>query len=223
MSAQSDRRPVVGFVCEGSTDYVILRAVAEELLGPIDALSLQPQTDDLDRQQPGTAGGWSEVRAWCRRLQAWDEMFEPLIGDPLDLLVIALDLDIAVKAGFEKRPESLSAYDAKRLCDLVKGWLPEGLDRRVLIVIPVMSMEAWVLAALFPRLARPEQDRDPARTLVARKKLEMGRTGPWKQASAYRGFAATICKRLKRVRAACAEAERYATKIERWRSQRAHG
>lgn len=68
MSARSEARPVVGFVCEGSTDLVILRAIAEELLGPIDARPLQPETDAFDRQQPGSAGGWSEVRKWCQRL-----------------------------------------------------------------------------------------------------------------------------------------------------------
>lgn len=220
MSARSER-PVVGFVCEGSTDIVVLRAIAEELLGPIDARSLQPETDELDRQQPGTAAGWSEVRAWCKRLSRWDEIFEPDMGDPLDLLIIALDLDIALRAGIEKAPENLTAYDAKRLCDQVKGWLPTKLGPRVLIVIPVMSVEAWIVAALFPRQTRPEQEPDPASLLVTKGKLEMARNGPWKRALEYRRFGAQVGRRLKRVRTACQQAERYAGKLEHWAKQRA--
>ncbi len=221
MSARSEARQVVGFVCEGSTDVVILRAIAEELLGPIDARSLQPETDALDRQQPGSAGGWSEVRKWCQCLSTWDELFDPLVGDALDLLVIALDLDVAVRAGVAKAPENLKAYDAKDLCNVVKGWLPPEVGGNVLIVVPVMSVEAWILAALFPRFSRPEHERSPVAVLVERKRLSMGDSGAWKRAADYRRFGATVRKKLKHVRAACGEAERFASKLNRF--QRARG
>lgn len=209
-----ERPRVVGLVCEGSTDVVVLRAVIESVLGEVDVRVLVPLVDELDRQLPGTSSGWSQVRAWCERSSELEELFTPEIGDPLELLVIAIDLDIAIRAGLEKSPENLSGYDAKGLCDLVKGWLPERLPPRVIIAIPVMSIEAWVLGALFPRLPHPEHQQDPAGVLVEKGKIEMGRSGPWKRVAEYRSFAVAVRRNLKAVRRACAEADRFAKKLE---------
>lgn len=211
---QPARRLVVGFVCEGSTDIVVLRRVVEQVLGDIDARALQPEIDALDRQLPGGQSGWSEVRAWCQRVQTLDEYFEPDVGDPLDLMVLAVDLDIAIRAGLTKLPENLSAYDATDLCRVIKSWLPQPLPGRVLIAIPVMSTETWLLAALFPRMRNLEAEKTPAQVLVDKGKMTMGRNGPWKRASEYRVFAETVASKLKRVRDACGEADRFVKKLE---------
>jgi hypothetical protein len=205
---------VVGFVCEGSTDIVVLRRLVEATMGTVDARPLRPVTDELDRQRPGTQAGWSEVRAWCQDLRSFDELFKPEVGDPLDLLVIAIDLDIAIRAGVAKLPANLDAYDASELCTLVKSWLPKPIPGKVIIAIPVMAAEAWILAALFPKLAGVERLPDPAGVLVERDKIEQGRNGPWKRASEYRAFADTVASKLKRVRQECAEANRFVAKLE---------
>ena len=215
LEAPANKKLVVGFVCEGSTDIIILRRIAEELLGDIDFRTLQPATDALDRQGVGGAAGWSEVRAWCQRVEAFDDIFDPFIGDPIDLLVIAIDLDIAIRAGVQKPQANLKAYDAKELCKIVKGWLPSPIPDAVVIAIPVMALESWILAATFPGIKAPELEAQPAQVLVDRKKIEMGRNGPWKRAVEYRPFAEQVAKKLKKVREKCAEAERYAAKIER--------
>jgi hypothetical protein len=168
----------------------------------------------LDRQRPGTQAGWSEVRAWCKSLRSFDELFKPEIGDPLDLLVIAIDLDIAVRAGVARSPGNLDAYDATELCALIKSWLPTPISRKVIIAIPVMATEAWILAALFPKLSRPERVMDPAAMMVKRGKIEQGRNGPWKRASDYREFAVTVARKLNRVKKECGEANRFIKKLE---------
>jgi hypothetical protein len=218
VSETSERRLVVGFVVEGSTDFVVLRRVVESVFGDIEDQCLQPQTDELDRTKPGAKSGWSEVKAWCHRLEDLDELFDPMVGEPLDLLVIAIDLDIAIRAGLEKCPENLDGYDARRLCNIVKSWLPRPLSERVIIAIPVMSLEAWILAALYPKRSRFEADLAPAEALVRAGKIERGRNGPWKRAVEYRPFAELVAKRLKRVRTACGEANRFVAKLERTKS-----
>lgn len=209
---------MVGFVCEGSTDIVVLRRVVEATLGEIDARTLSPVTDDLDRQQPGTAAGWSQVRAWCQDLTSFDELFKPDLGDPFDALVIAIDLDIAIRAGLAKAHGNLAAYDATQLCALVKSWLPKPIPGRIIIAIPVMATEAWVLAALFPRSVGIEREPDPAGMLVKRKKIKQGRKGPWKRVSEYRVFAENVASKLKRVREQCFEANRFVLKLENLRA-----
>lgn len=218
MSGPTKRTWVVGFVCEGSTDVVVLRALVEAVAGPIEARALQPATDELDRTLPGVAAGWSEVKAWCERLSSYEDYFHPPVGDPLDALVIALDLDIAVRAGLQQAPANLKAYDAKTLCKIVKSWLPKPLHGKVIIAIPVMSVEAWVLAALLPRFRRPEQELAPAGVLVAKRKMEMGSNGPWKRATEYREFAKVVASKRNRVEAACTEARRFVQKVERLRA-----
>lgn len=217
--SQTRRRLVVGFVCEGSTDIVVLRRVVESVLGDIDPRPLQPETDALDRQAVGTLAGWSEVRAWCQRASSLDEYFDPDVGDPLDLLVVAVDLDIAIRAGITKHPVNLDAYDASELCKIIKSWLPAPLPGRVIIAIPVMAIEAWILAATFPRLRNFESINDPARLLVDKGKIEMGRNGPWKRVIEYRSFADTIASKLKQVRKSCGEASRFTIKLERVANQ----
>lgn len=216
-ASRTHARPkVVGFVCEGSTDYVVLRAIAERVLGPIDARCLQPVVDALDRQARGGRGGWSEVRAWCEQQASLDGVFAPLVGDALDVLVIAIDLDIAVQAGLEKHPANLSAYDATALCATIKSWLPQPIDRRVIVAIPVMSTEAWVLASLYPKLKRPEAIAAPSEELVTRGKLQRASSGrPWKHVADYRPFATQLAGRLASGRARCGEADRFARKLER--------
>ena len=206
-------------MCEGSTDVVVLRRLAEEVLGSIDARTLQPETDELDRAVPNSPSGWSEVKVWCERLSSYQEYFDPLVGDAFDLVIVAIDLDIAVRTGLQKAPENLKAYDAKALCDVVKSWLPSPIDGRVLIAIPVMSVEAWILAALFPKAARPQLEPKPAEVLVDRKKISMGKRGPWKRVTEYRAFAVAVASKLKRVRDACSEADRFVRKLSRFVSE----
>ncbi|HWO23365.1 MAG TPA: hypothetical protein VNO30_31710 [Kofleriaceae bacterium] len=184
------------------------------MLGEIDPRPLQPETDALDRQVAGGRSGWSEVRTWCQRVSSLDEYFDPDVGEPIDLLVVAVDLDIAIGAGVTKRPANLTAYDATELCKIIKSWLPEPLPGRVVIAIPVMSTEAWILAAMFPRLTNLEAEVSPANVLVEKGKIQMGRNGPWKRASEYRVFAEVVANRLKRVRAECREANRFVNKLE---------
>jgi hypothetical protein len=184
------------------------------VLGPIDPLPLQPFTDDLDRAVPGMPSGWSEVKAWCQRVQSLEEYFNPSIGDPIDLLVIVLDLDIAVRAGVQKAPASLKAYDAKALCSIVKSWLPAPLRWPVVIAIPITSIESWIVAALFPkRKVAPELERAPSMVLLEKKKIPRGDSGPWKRVVEYRAFADAVAARLGRVRASCREADRFVKKL----------
>ncbi|NOU31897.1 MAG: hypothetical protein HOO96_28670 [Polyangiaceae bacterium] len=187
---------------------MILREIAQSVLGEIDCRPLQPLVDELDRQVPGGKSGWTEVRAWCQRVEQFSDYFDPLVGDPFDALLICMDLDIAIRAGIQKAPENLASYDATALCSVVKTWLPAPIHKHVIIAIPVMSTEAWIVAALFPKEKRPEHVLDPAQMLVKKGKIEQGKAGPWKRSKEYRVFSKVVVDRLSRVRDECHEANR---------------
>jgi hypothetical protein len=71
----------------------ILRAVLQEVWPQLDDIRcLQPELDESDRAK-GPAG-WSQVKAWCEaNASNLDDILDPVLGDPIDLLVIAIDMD----------------------------------------------------------------------------------------------------------------------------------
>jgi hypothetical protein len=110
---------IAGVVCEGHSDFAILREVIHEVWPEMEeVLLLQPILDRLGHAQG--ASGASGVVAWCtRNAGALDGVIDPGVGPRLDLLVIALDADAAIDAGIEDPPTTPSAYDASRLYHLV--------------------------------------------------------------------------------------------------------
>ena len=151
-----------------------------------------------------------------------EDILRPDIGEELAVLVIALDVDIAVDAGIVDPPENETSYDASRLCEKMKEWLRakgrRKLPPEVIIALPAMATEAWVLAALFQSEIRPERHARPAELLVARRKLRMNSRGkPLKDISIYRTFAVRVGAQIRRVRTRCPEADRLCSKLERRR------
>ncbi len=217
---------VAGIVCEGHTDVPILEAIVSKLWPEIDDVRvLQPQLDALGKVNRTGRSGWSEVRAWCEQnASRLDEIIYPDVGDTLDLLLIVVDLDIAIEAKIADPPKVLGSYATKRLCDTIKGWLRfpgrTKLPPEVVIAIPAMSIETWIIAALFKTELSPESIADPAGLLVERKKLQVSPRGgkPWKYLPRYREeFSARVATRLNAVRKVCPEAERTSRKIEQRR------
>ena len=135
----------VGIVCEGPTDYVVLREVCRAALsgkGHSYAL-LQPDVDALKQKNPAATGpGWQGVRAFLQQTGV------TLGASVQDVLVVHLDADIrhlpAVKPhlGRENTEDDLSL-----LCDHIKSWFPGPLPEKVVIVIPREATEAWLVAA----------------------------------------------------------------------------
>jgi hypothetical protein len=213
---------IAALVCEGQTDVPVLREVIQELWPSIaEVRALQPELDEMGRAR---RAGWSEVQRWCEQhAGALEEVLDPDVGDPIDLLVVAIDVDIALAAGIADPPQEVGAYETTRLRDVIHGWLrapgQARLPGAVVVSTPVMAIEAWVIAALYPKQRAPEQIVDPAHWLVDRKKLRASPTDgkPWKELHRYVDFAARVAQNLGRVRRSCGEAERTSAAIERRR------
>jgi hypothetical protein len=217
---------IAALVCEGQTDVPILRSVIQALWPEIEEVrSLQPQLDEMGRAR-GPAG-WSQVKSWCEQnAKNLDEGLDPDVGDPMDLLLIAIDVDIAVAAGIANPPSRVGLYETTRLRNTVRRWLrPDGGTGRVptaiVVTTPVMAIEAWIVAAIFPRARSPEGILDGAQFLVDKSKLRSSDSDgkPWKELHKYRDFAGRVARSLGRVRKACFEAERACSAIEQRRDQ----
>ena len=211
---------VAALVCEGQSDAPILRAVLEELWPGIEVRTLQPLLDEAGKTAAGARAGWTAVRSWCAENRLSD-LEDPLVGARFDVIVIAIDADIALEANVVERPTPARPYDAAALCRTVRSWLSTPVPPSVVIALPAMAIEAWVIAALYPGEKRPEDIANPAQYLVERDVLWASPADgkPMKYMPSYRQkFGPAVAKRLKRVRKTCGEAERTCRKIERRRA-----
>jgi hypothetical protein len=214
---------IAGVVCEGHSDFAILSEVLYKLWPEIDRiLLLQPILDSVGHAQG--ASGASGVKTWCTQHTGdLDREIDPEVGPRLDLLVIALDADAAIEAGIDDPPKNPSAYDASRLCAKIRGWLG-ALPTQIVIVIPAMAIEAWVIAARYPQPANPESVDRPAHYLVTKKLLSFD-TRPKRKHKVvkpppkYRAFAVEVASRWSRVTKRCGEAKRFERKILRIKEQ----
>lgn len=220
------RARIAGLVCEGQTDVPIIRAMLQEIWPEIEEVRcLQPELDEMERAK-GPAG-WSEVRTWCEmHADNLAEVLDPDVGDRIDLLLIAIDVDIAIEAKIADPPREIGLYETKRLRDVIASWLKNDkklsrvlLPEEVVISTPVMAIEAWVVAAIYRTEKAAENIQDPAAWLMKKKKLRAStRTGkPWKELHVYQDFAEAVAKQLSRVRRVCAEADRTSRAVERRR------
>jgi hypothetical protein len=211
---------IAAIVCEGHTDVPILRAVLQAVWPELDEVRcFQPELDEMDRAKG--AAGWSQVKAWCEaHRDDLEDVLDPDVGEPIDLLVIAIDVDVALEAKIADPPKKVGVYETKRLRDTMAKWLitdqRKNLPTAVILSTPVMAIEAWIVAALFRNENAAEAIENPARWLVERNKLRRSpKDGkPWKELHLYRNFAPLVAKRLTRVRNVCAEAERMSHAVE---------
>ena len=163
----------IGIVCEGPTDYVILKSVIDTITRETNHyFLLQPDPDAIKRY----VNGWKGVLKWCIDHAAIKKQFMHDVQPALDLLVIQMDGDVSRKekpahchcepticpdrdtldplyCDTTKCPVSLpcgrhgtpvTSY-VEHLKGLIASKLIDTDD--TCIVIPCDSLEAWVVAA----------------------------------------------------------------------------
>jgi hypothetical protein len=152
-------------VAEGVTDYLVLNAAIEAILGerPFTLNLLQPEQSvafvgagDAGR----LGGGWSGVWKWCKL--AAERGDGRLQNDPIflnyDLLILHLDADVADEMPVpevpglpcaQPCPPASASTDALR--HVLLAWVGETVvPPQTVLCTPSKSTEAWVMAACFP-------------------------------------------------------------------------
>ena len=168
----------VAAVVEGPTDAIALKAILKASLpdgAEFELQTLQPEgsvafgTASFGR----TGAGWGGVFRWCR--QATDEGGGSVSGSSAlshhDLLVVHVDADVAgetyASANIQDAPhEDLPCeapcpppeHTTNALQSVVLNWLGEpACPPRVVLCTPSKSIEAWVLAAIWPENSLVQQ------------------------------------------------------------------
>jgi hypothetical protein len=223
----------IAFVVEGPTDFVMLKAVIENLLEGRDFVSqvLQPEISEAFKPAPGEDGGWPGVCRWC--FQAADQGGGRLSNNPVflfhDLLIVHLDADVAgarYSAGHigdpfpeptlpceESCPPPSATTD--RLRAVALRWMGETVTPPHLVLCtPSKALETWVLVSLFPDDGVAKRNDvecydTPSNTLQGKPmERRLVRSGK-KDIKMYEEFAPEYARNWNTVTARCSEASRF--------------
>jgi hypothetical protein len=181
----------VGIICEGSTDFVVLEALALDLLPADECVLLHPDFDKLQSTgDPSHAPGWQGVRKFL-------QTSGPALGLLVyDMLVIQVDasirklkeLKLPLPEEDDAGPEALEA-----LREHVESWATGELPESAVIVLPREELEAWLVAA-HTNLKDVEAIEDPVGELTSRGLIKMKKDKPDKDSKVYRTLAVSLVK-----------------------------
>ena len=149
----------VGIVCEGVTDFAVLKAIAEAVLvGRQPTFSLlQPDHDRVRRPgEPPVAGGWQTVRSFLKAGNAQLSLAR------IDVVIVQVDASVRLEGEVVRR---LASDELEGLCDHVKEWIGDPIPASVVITLPCEEIETW-LVAVHTRRKGVEAIDDPAGALV---------------------------------------------------------
>lgn len=243
----------IGIVCEGPTDYILLKSVIDKISGEDNRyLQLQPEND-----LTGVYGnGWKGVWKWCIDHVGFLERFMKEITPQLDLIVIQLDGDVARKekevhcvcaskeCEFRGNVHPLECQKVKEnQCPVilpcnkhdnsVNGYIEHltsqitqwlQTEQGICVVIPCDSTEAWVVAAYDER-QDAEEIENPWEAIISKGKAyhEIRIAGHKKRLSTYREFVNQVCDNWGKVIELCISAKQFDDKIKEWKLQKKTG
>ena len=220
---------LAGVVAEGRRDFPIFKEVLQKICPSIEEVRLlHPPSDGLrgDRRSEIKTTGWTGVRHWCARYGPELTRFMREYGDPLDLLVIAMDASVAHNPAIAlEKPCPPASDTTEALRDQVTQWLGGSPPDAVVIVIPSMTPDAWVCAALIGENGLLECDPDPLARLAKASlgraelgfKLKRGAGGDVKKPTARQyslHLAPKVAARFEQVQRLCGEAHRFAQEVQ---------
>jgi hypothetical protein len=179
----------VGIICEGSTDFTVIEALALDLLPANECVQLHPDFDKLQStRDPAHAPGWQGVRKFL-------QTSGPALALPVyDVIVIQVDASIRKLAELKLPSLEEDAAESESIDLLykhVEGWATIGLPESAIITLPREELEAWLVAA-HTNLKDVEALKDPAGELASRSLIGMKKGKPDKDATVYRTLAGPL-------------------------------
>lgn len=234
----------IGIVCEGPTDYIILKEVVDRITGE-DNQYMQLQPEDTLTGEYGN--GWKGVWKWCADHTGILERFMKDIIPQLDMLIVKMDGDVArkekevhclcsttvcelketvnpIECARVKRKECPIELPCESHEESISGYIDHltaliasWLVQRngVCIVIPCDSTDTWVTAA-YDKLEDVEMVEDPWTNIISKGKAYHGIRIPGhkKRALIYRQFAPEVCNNWEEVKKLCISAVIFEERIK---------
>ncbi len=233
----------IGIVCEGPTDYILLKAIIDKITGEANTyFQLQPE----DNLQGEYGNGWKGVWKWCMEHEQNLERFMKDITPQLDMLVVHMDGDVArnekevhcqceatscelknkihpLKCTRIKKQDCPIVLPCENHEQSVNGY-EEHLTALILkwlnqndnvcVGIPCDSIEAWVVAA-YDSLQGVESIENPWMRIISKGKEYHGIRiqGHKKRLTTYRQFVGRVCEQWEQIKILCTCAARFEENI----------
>lgn len=221
----------VALVVEGPTDYAMLQAIVAQLAHPraVTFSFVQPEFSAAF-EQLSDEGGWGGVYRWCRStvdLHGPNGLEDNLLFLNHDLLILQIDADVAASnyaaAHIDEAVQDLPCAapcppieaTTNALTRVVLRWLEiNASPANLVLCIPAQSLEAWILAGLYPTdrqvtggtlECRPKPERQLASKPVNGRLVN----GDKKNLSAYRTRADEFAQSWKQTVRVCTQARQF--------------
>ena len=233
----------IGIVCEGPTDFVLLKGIVDVITGEDNQyLALQPE----DKLAGEYGNGWKGVWKWCTDHSEILESFMKDISPRLDMIIVQMDGDVSRK---EKEVHCLCDKTACEWKDKINPLMCEYVKRDdcpvklpcetheeniqghidhltqlisswlkhedgICIVIPCDSTDTWVAAA-YDKLPDVEMIEDPWMSIISKGKAYHGVRIPGhkKGLRIYRQFVKQVCDNWENVKRLCISARQFENQV----------
>lgn len=221
-------------VAEGPTDRIVIGAAMSRVLGEKAFILRQIQPEESSAFPQSLGRGWSGVYRWCRQASA--RAGGAIRNDPLfatyNLLILHLDADVAnasyASAGIIDTENDLpcnlpcppACDSTNALRNVMLRWIGEAsAPPRTILCTPSKMTEAWVLCALYPTdqavtSGAVECTAHPDHRLQSKPANKRLVSGGRRIVRMYQSRASETAASWHRVRALCAEAERFSAELE---------
>lgn len=199
----------VGIVCEGTSDFAVLEALAIAFGKAAECVLLQPDIDRLRARDFSSGTGWQAVRKFLR-----DNGVALGLG-LFDAIVVQVDAAVRRSNQVTLRPAKPGEPHLTPLCDEVKGWIGSDVPDSMIVALPCEEIESWLLAA-HSHIADVESVVDPVQELVDRALIAVRENGKAdKSPDEYRALARPLIRfaRSKKNLARVPELERFLGKL----------
>ena len=211
----------ISYVVEGATDYTVLDALVEQILGDRDYVPtrIQPPISAYADHLGTLGGGWKGVLKWC----SMDVSTSALAN--CDCLVIHVDADIAEETELSElnlsAPCPPAITTSGKIRDYLVALLGGAVPPKIILCVPAQCIEAWVFVALYPseveRFTPIDCRREVESLFIGNpEKLVVKKDGrARKQTAEYSKVSPRIGANLAMLTAHCAEALRFESEVRR--------
>lgn len=234
----------IGIVCEGPTDYVLLTAVIDKIIGEDNEFYLLQPEDNLSGEY---GNGWKGVWKWCNDHAEILERYMKDMEPKLDIIVVQMDGDVSrkekeVHCRCEPTVCELKGKENPIKCmKLKEGFCPvilpcavhhappEGYichledmitswlkrEKDICVVIPCDSTDTWVVAA-YDDFPDVEMMEDVWNNVISKGKMyhNIRIPGHKKRIGIYRQFTDMVCDNWDKVKTSCVSAKYFEDRIK---------
>ena len=111
----------IGIICEGPTDYIILKEVVDKITGEDNYyVQLQPELDLMGQY----GNGWKGVWKWCADNAALKKQLMKDVEPVLDILIIQMDGDVS------RKEKAAHCWCESTVCNYKGKWSPIECDNK---------------------------------------------------------------------------------------------